>query len=115
MSLKRLSNKGIAYLIPIAIGMITLAAGVTLMFIIPEYLLGLISNGTGLTSYGTCHTYNTSPSECGEEATNCCLYELQYTAQTKVDTVRNIGMAVIIIALVWIIIAVISGAKKGGM
>jgi len=98
--------------------MITLAAGVTLMFIIPEYLISLLNTteGTGgLLQTGECYSWNTTPDQCGTAETNCCEYMVSYNARTKMGTVRNIGMAVIIIALVWIIIAVISGAKKGGM
>ena len=86
----RSRNKGMAQLVPLAIGIIVLAAGVTLMFIIPEYLIYTLNQTA---------TFDETALE---------------TATTKVNTVRNIGMAVIIIALVWVIIAVISGAGAFG-
>ena len=107
-------KKGTSQLVPVALGIITLAAGVTMLFIIPELLLSVLNETGegGLLKFGDCHAYNTSPSQCSATVAQCCiLWEVHYQAQTKVDTVRNIGMAVIVIALVWIIIGVVSGAK----
>jgi len=83
--LKRLRNKGLAYLLPLAIGLITL-------------------------------TWNTSAGQCPTTAATCCVdYDVYYNARTKLAVVRNLGMAVIVIAIVWIIIGVISGKKGGGV
>ena len=89
--MKRLRNKGLAYLLPLAIGLITLTAGVAMMYILPEYIISAL-NETGTFTSATITT-----------------------ATTKVGVVRNLGMAVIVIAIVWIIIAVISGKKGGGV
>ena len=79
-------NKGFTNLLPLAIGMITLSAGVTLMFILPEYLIYIL-NTTGQFSTETIST-----------------------ATTQLGVVRGVGMAVIVISLIWVIIWVISGA-----
>ena len=89
--MKRLRNKGLAYLLPLAIGLITLTAGVAMMYILPEYIISAL-NETGTFSNTTI-----------------------ITATAKVGVIRNLGMAVIVIAIVWIIIAVISGKKGGGV
>ena len=112
--MKNLSKKGFGYLLPLAIGLITLVVGVTMLFIMPEFIISTM-NSTGMMDIGECYAYNTSAGECGDLATNCCEYMTYHNATTKVDIIRNIGMAVIIISLVWIIIAVISGRKQGGM
>jgi hypothetical protein len=69
----------------------------------------------------SCTAYNTTPSECGELATNCCtyqcsccqIYQTYQNAQTAINSVRALGFVVIIISVIWVLIAVISG-KKGG-
>lgn len=101
---------------PLAIGLITLTAGVAMLFIIPEYILSALNDTGkgGLLQSGECYRWNTTEGECGDEATNCCEYLVYYNARTKLGVVRNLGMAVIVIAIVWIIIGVISG-KKGGI
>lgn len=89
--MKKFNRKGLAYLLPLAIGLITLTAGVAMMYILPEYIISAL-NATGTFTADTITT-----------------------ATTKVGVVRNLGMAVIVIAIVWIIIAVISGKKGGGV
>ena len=79
----------IGTLLPLAIGMITLAAGVTLMFILPEYLIYIL---------------NTTGQFAASTITN---------ATTQLGVVRGVGMAVIVISLIWIIIWMISGAGLG--
>ena len=116
--MKRLRNKGLAYLLPLAIGLITLTAGVAMMFILPEFILSALNDTGegGLLQTGSCHTWNTSAGQCPTTAATCCVdYDVYYNARTKLAVVRNLGMAVIVIAIVWIIIGVISGKKGGGV
>lgn len=82
-------RKGVAWLFPIAVGIILLAVGVTLMYLLPAYITSAL-NETGVFDE-----------------------TLITTAQSKVQTVQGIAMVVIIIGLIWIVIGVVGGARKG--
>jgi hypothetical protein len=78
--------KGMA-MFSFAIGLVTLMVGVSLMYILPEFVIATIS-ATG--------TFN---------ATAIAL------ARAQTTTVQGVGFAVIVLSLVWLIIAVIGGGK----
>lgn len=80
-------SKGIAWMFPLTIGIILLAVGVVLMYILPEYIMGALTE-TG--------TFNET---------------LIQTARDKVETVQNLAIVVITIGMVWILIGIVGGAK----
>jgi beta-lactamase regulating signal transducer with metallopeptidase domain len=86
----RLSRKGFGYLLPLAIGLITLSVGLTLVYILPEYIISALNSTSAFTA-----------------ATIAA-------AQTAVNSIRALGYVVIVISVIWVLIAVISGGKKGG-
>ena len=76
-----------AGMLSFVLSLITLAAGVALMYVLPEYIVSIL-NQTGLFTAATVAT-----------------------AITQVGTVRTIGFLVIIISLIWMVISVISMRK----
>ena len=81
------NRKGVSQLYGMTIGLIVLFVGVALMYMLPDYIIAAL-NETGVFT-----------------ATDVS------TANTQADSVRSLGFVVIIIAVVWIIFAVIGGNK----
>lgn len=72
---------------PLTIGIVLLAVGVCLMYLLPAYITGAL-NDTG--------TFDAT---------------LIATAQDKIETVQGIAMVVIIIGLIWVLIGIVGGAR----
>lgn len=84
-------TKKITWLIPLVTGLIGVSVGVTLMYVLPAYVISIL-NTTGL--------FNTS---------------MVNTAYTQVQTIQAIGFLVVVISLIWLVIGMISagtGEKK---
>jgi hypothetical protein len=69
--------------------LIALAVGVALVYVLPEYIIGVL-NTTGLFTAATVAT-----------------------ATTQVNTLRAIGWLVVVISLIWMVVGVI-GMVRGG-
>jgi hypothetical protein len=111
----KMSRKGFGYLLPLAIGLISLSVGIALAFLIPEVVLASL-NGTGIMNTGSCYAYNTTPAQCvGTVATCCVTYQTYQNATTAINSIRALGFVVIVISVIWVLIAVISGRKGGAV
>lgn len=82
-------SKGINWLVPIATGLIGVAAGVALLYLLPEYLLTVL-NDTALFAAAT-----------------------TTEAQTAIDSIQALGFFVVVISMIWLVIGVISASKGG--
>lgn len=84
------SKKGVHWLIPITTGLIGVTTGLVLMYLLPPYILetlnstGIFTNQTGVT-----------------------------TARTRMDNITALGFLIVVISMIWIVIGVISSARKG--
>jgi hypothetical protein len=85
-----MNAKHIKELVAIATGLIAVAAGIALMYVLPQYIVSIL-NSTGLFTAAQITTANTS-----------------------VATIQALGFLVVIIGLLWIVIGVISDNRAGG-
>lgn len=76
--------KHIKELVAVATGLIAVSAGIALMYVLPQYIIGIL-NQTGLFAAAQITTAN-----------------------TNVATIQALGLLVTIIGLLWIVIGVIS-------
>ena len=80
------SGKGISWLIPVATGAVGVIVGVTLMYLIPPYLIDVL-NQTGL-------------------------FTDVSAANTAIAAIQGLGFFVVVISMIWLVIGVISGGGK---
>ena len=73
------------------VGLIILFVGVALMYVLPEYIIYAL-NQTG--------TFQNAQ---------------VLTALTQVSQLRSLGFVVVVIAIIWMIIAIVAGGGKRGM
>jgi len=78
-------KKGVSQLYGLTIGLIVLFVGVALMYLLPDYIIAALNNTGVFTAADVA------------------------TANSQADSTRSLGFVVIIIAVVWLIFAVIGG------
>jgi hypothetical protein len=83
-------NRKIQWLVPIATGLIAVAAGVALMYLLPPYIVSIL-NSTALFT-----------------AAQVAL------ATTAITTITALGFLVIVIGMLWIVIGIVSGGSGKG-
>lgn len=83
-------TRHISWMVPIATGLIAVAVGIALMYMLPQYIISIL-NSTGLFSAAQVSTAN-----------------------AQIATVQALGFLVIIIGLLWVVIGVISEVRGPG-
>jgi hypothetical protein len=80
------------------------------MYMLPEYVIYTL-NASGVFNTGDCYAYNTTPNQCGTALTNCCEFLTIHNAVVKAGQVRALGFVVIIIAVLFMMFAIMGGKK----